>query len=319
MKIVVTGSIAYDYLMFFPGKFSDHLIPDQLHNVSLSFLVDSLRRQRGGVAANIAYTNALLGGRPTIMATAGQDFVDYRAWLESFGVDTSAVTVFDDDYCASFFVNTDQDQNQIASFYTGAMAHAATLSFAQHAADANIAIISPNDPAAMAAYVAECKHLEIPYIYDPSQQTIRLTAEELYNGLDGCMLLTVNEYELSMIQEKTALKKADILEKVGGLLLTKGKNGSEITVNGQIFDIPAVSPNQVVEPTGAGDAFRGGLLRGLELGLPWEVIGRMGALCSTYVLENFGTQGHKYTTEAFIQRYRENFDDEGALDSLLIN
>jgi adenosine kinase len=199
------------------------------------------------------------------------------------------------------------------------MAHAATLSFAQHAADANIAINSPNDPAAMAAYVAECKHLEIPYIYDPSQQTIRLTAEELYNGLDGCMLLTVNEYELSMIQEKTALKKADILEKVGGLLLTKGKNGSEITVNGQIFDIPAVSPNQVVEPTGAGDAFRGGLLRGLELGLPWEVIGRMGALCSTYVLENFGTQGHKYTTEAFIQRYRENFDDEGALDSLLIN
>lgn len=319
MKIVVTGSIAYDYLMSFPGKFSDHLIPEQLHNVSLSFLVDSMKRQRGGVAANIAYTNALLGGHPTIMATVGQDFVEYRAWLESYGVDTSAIIVFDDDYCASFFVNTDQEQNQIASFYTGAMAHAKTLSFATNAADTDITIISPNDPAAMDAYVQECKALDIPYIYDPSQQTIRLTAEQLYNGLDGCLLLTVNDYELSMIKEKTGLKKEEILDKAGGLLLTKGKYGSEITVGGQVIEIPVVPPTQIVEPTGAGDAFRGGLLRGLQLGLPWEVIGRMGALCSTYVLENFGTQSHVYTREAFVARYRQNFDDEGALDSLLSN
>jgi adenosine kinase len=317
MKIVVTGSIAYDYLMFFPGKFSDHLIADQLHNVSLSFLVDSLRRQRGGVAPNIAYTNALLGGRPTIMATVGQDFADYRKWLETFGVDTSAIYVFEDDYCASFFVNTDQEQNQIASFYTGAMAHAATLSFAQNAADTEIAIISPNDPTAMAAYVTECKQLEIPYIYDPSQQTIRLTAESLHDGLDGCLLLTVNEYELSMIQEKTGLTKTDILEKAGGLLMTKGKMGSELTINGEVYDIPTVPPTAVVEPTGAGDAFRGGLLRGIQLGLPWEIIGRVGALCATYVLENFGPQSHSYTVQDFIDRYRENFDDEGALDSLL--
>jgi adenosine kinase len=317
MKIVVTGSIAYDYLMSFPGKFSDHLIPEQLHNVSLSFLVDSMKRQRGGVAANIAYTNALLGGRPTIMATVGQDFVEYRSWLESYGVDTSAITVFEDDYCASFFVNTDQEQNQIASFYTGAMAHAKTLSFAANAADTDITIISPNDPVAMDAYALECKALNIPYIYDPSQQTIRLTAEELYNGLDGCLLLAVNEYELSMIKEKTGLKKEAILDKAGGLLMTKGKYGSEITINGQFYEIPAVPPKNIVEPTGAGDAFRGGLLRGLPLGLPWEVIGRMGALCSTYVLENFGPQSHVYTREAFVARYRENFDDEGALDILL--
>lgn len=317
MKIVVTGSIAYDYLMFFPGKFSDHLIPEQLHNVSLSFLVDSMRRQQGGVAANIAYTIALLGGRPTVMATVGQDFVEYRAWLESFGVDTSAIKVFEDDYCASFFVNTDQEQNQIASFYTGAMAHAASLSFSYNAADTDITIISPNDPAAMDAYVRECKQLDIPYIYDPSQQTIRLTGEQLYEGLDGCLLLTVNEYELSMIQEKTGLRKADILEKAGGLLLTKGRRGSEIAINGQVFEIPAVVPNQIVEPTGAGDAFRGGLLRGLQLGLPWEIIGRLGALCATYVLENLGTQSHRFTREAFVARFRENFDDEGALDCLL--
>jgi adenosine kinase len=287
--------------------------------VSLSFLVDSMRRQQGGVAANIAYTIALLGGRPTVMATVGQDFVEYRAWLESFGVDTSAITVFEDDYCASFFVNTDQEQNQIASFYTGAMAHAASLSFSNNAADADITIISPNDPAAMDAYVQECKQLNIPYIYDPSQQTIRLTGEQLYEGLDGCLLLTVNEYELSMIQEKTGLRKADILEKAGGLLLTKGKRGSEIAVNGQVFEIPAVAPEQIVEPTGAGDAFRGGLLRGLQLGLPWEVIGRIGALCATYVLENLGPQSHLFTREAFVERFRENFDDEGALDCLLNN
>jgi adenosine kinase len=317
MKIVVTGSIAYDYLMSFPGKFREHLIPDQLHNVSLSFLVDSMRRQQGGVAANIAYTNALLGGRPTIMATVGQDFVEYRAWLESFGVDTSAITVFEDDYCASFFVNTDLEQNQIASFYTGAMAHAASLFFAVNAADTDITIISPNDPAAMDAYVQECKQLSIPYIYDPSQQTIRLTAEQLYAGLDGCLLLTVNEYELSMIQEKTGLNKAAILDKAGGLLLTKGKHGSEISINGRVIEIPAVLPDKIVEPTGAGDAFRGGLLRGLQLGLPWEIIGRIGALCATYVLENYGPQSHRYTKEAFVQRYRENFDDEGALDSLM--
>jgi adenosine kinase len=317
MKTVVTGSIAYDYLMSFPGKFRDHLIPDQLHNVSLSFLVDSMRRQRGGVAPNIAYTNALLGGRPTIMATAGQDFVEYRAWLETFGVDTSAVVIFEDDYCASFFVNTDQELNQIASFYTGAMAHAKNLSFAAYAADTDIAIISPNDPTAMDAYVQECKLLNIPYIYDPSQQTIRLTAEQLYNGLNGCLLLTVNEYELSMIQEKTGLTTAAILDKAGGLLLTKGKYGSEIMVNGEVIHIPAVLPDRIVEPTGAGDAFRGGLLRGLQLGLPWEIIGRIGALCATYVLENFGTQNHNFSREAFIQRFRLHFDDQGALDSLL--
>lgn len=316
MKIVITGSIAYDYLMSFPGKFRDHLIPEQLHNVSLSFLVDSMRRQRGGVAANIAYTNALLGGRPTIMATVGQDFVEYGAWLESHGVDTSAITVFEDDYCASFFVNTDLEQNQIASFYTGAMAHAKTLSFARNAADTDITIISPNDPAAMDAYVQECKALKIPYIYDPSQQTIRLTAEQLYNGLDGCLLLTVNEYELSMIQEKTGLTKVDILDRVGGLLLTRGKRGSEINVNGTVIEIPVVPPENIVEPTGAGDAFRGGLLRGLQLGLPWEIIGRIGALCSTYVLENFGTMNHSYTREKFVERFRQHFDDEGALDSL---
>ena len=316
MKTVVTGSIAFDYLMSFPGKFRDVLLADQLHNVSLSFLVDSMKRQRGGTAPNIAYTLALLGGRPHVMATAGQDFGEYRAWLEQCGIDTSAVVEIEDDYCASFFVNTDEEQNQIASFYTGAMAYARRLSFAEYAADADLAIVSPNDPEAMRAYALECKRLDIAYIYDPSQQTIRLSGEDLFLGLEGSALLTVNEYEFSLIQEKTGLNEAQILEQVGGLLVTKGDEGSLLSVNGEQYAIPAVPPRRVVEPTGAGDAFRGGLMRGIQLGLPWAIAGRMGALAATYVLEQLGTQNHHYTTAEFVTRYRQHFDDEGALDAL---
>jgi adenosine kinase len=319
MKIVVTGSIAYDYLMFFPGKFTDSLIADQLESVSLSFLVDSLKRQRGGTAPNIAYTLALLGGRPTIMATAGQDFSDYRAWLEAQGVDTSAIIEIEDDYCASFFVNTDQDHNQIASFYTGAMAHAGRLTFAQHAADVDLAIISPNDPTAMRSHAQECKEQGIRYIYDPSQQAARLSGDDLRHGLEGCYLLTVNEYEYRLIQEKTGLTPEQILDRVGGLLVTKGAKGSTLIVAGEQYEIPSAAPEQVVEPTGAGDAYRAGLMRGIQLGLPWPVAGRMGALAATYVLEQIGTQNHNFTIDSFIARYRQAFGDDEAISLLLHN
>jgi len=317
MKIVVTGSIAYDYLMSFPGRFTEHLLADQLHTVSLSFLVDSMKRQRGGTAPNIAYSLALLGGQPKIMATAGEDFSDYRRWLEEMGVDTSAIVEIAGDYCASFFVNTDLDHNQIASFYTGAMAHAGRLSFAEHAPETELAIISPNDPEAMRAYAAECQRRNIAYIYDPSQQTIRLSGEDLAAGLNGCALLTVNEYEFGLIQEKTGLSQADVLARAGGLLITRGRAGSVIMVDDREYQIPIVPPTHTVEPTGAGDAFRAGLMRGMQLGLPWDIAGRMGALAATYVLEAFGTQGHHYTNSQFVARYREHFDDGGALDVLL--
>ncbi|HET6447255.1 MAG TPA: carbohydrate kinase family protein [candidate division Zixibacteria bacterium] len=317
MRIVITGSIAFDYLMSFPGRFGDHLLADQLDKVSVSFLVDSMRVQRGGVAPNIAYTNALLGGNPRIMAAAGADFEEYRVWLEENGVDTSGAIVFEDDYCASFFVNTDQDHNQIASFYTGAMARASQLTFAQHGGDPELVTISPNDPSAMVAYVVECKQSGIPYIYDPSQQIIRLSGEDIYSGINGCTMLTVNEYELSMIGEKTGLTDEEIIDMAGGLLLTLGKNGSRIYFDGNCHEIPVVNPKEISDPTGAGDAYRGGMLRGIQLGLPWAISGRMGALASTYVLENIGPQGHSYTPHSYVARYRENFDDEGALDVLL--
>lgn len=317
MNVVITGSIAYDYLMFFSGEFAEHLLEKQLSKLSVSFLVDSLRRERGGIAANIAYTMGLLKGKPRIMATVGEDFGEYRAWLETHGVDTRGIVEIKDIYCASFFVNTDHRQNQIGHFYAGAMAHAAELSFQTHAPDATLAVISPNEPAAMRQYVQECKRLGIDYVYDPSQQTIRLSADDLREGIDGCALLTVNEYELGMIREKTKLGEQEIGALARGLLITRGEEGSEIRVDGKAIVIPAVMPSHVAEPTGAGDAFRAGLLRGMELGLPWDISGRMGAVAATYVLENMGTQNHSFTAAEFVARYRQHFDDRGCLDVLL--
>ena len=317
MKIVITGSIAYDYIMSFPGLFTDSLVDGQMQNVSLSFLVDTMNRQRGGTAPNIAYTLALLGGNPTVMATAGQDFSDYRQWLEEQGVDTSAIVEIEDDFCASFFVNTDQAQNQIASFYTGAMAHAGKLTFAEYAADADLTIISPNAPDAMRQYAQECRKLNIPFIYDPSQQAARISGEELAEGLEGCKMLTVNEYEYSLIQEKTGYSEADIFDRIGSLLVTKAEKGARLVVDGNELDIPPVAPTEILDPTGAGDAFRAGMMRGMQLGLPWEIAGRMGSLSATYVLEQLGTQKHHYSPQDFVNRYRQQFDDEGALDILL--
>ncbi len=317
MKIVITGSIAYDYLMSFPGRFRDAFVADKLEKISLSFLVDTLKRQRGGTAPNIAYTMALLGGRPTIMATAGQDFTDYRLWLENCGIDTSAIVEIPEVFCASFFVNTDEDNNQIASFYTGAMAFAGQLTYAECAPDADLTIITPNDPGAMLNYVRECKASGLPFIYDPSQQTARLGGDELCEGLDGCFLLSSNEYEFGLIQEKTGLSEAEILDRVGGLLVTLGASGSRLVIAGHEEIIPVAETRRIAEPTGAGDAYRAGLLRGVQLGLPWGIAGRMGALAAAYVLEQYGSQNHYFTREEFVARYRENFDDEGALDVLL--
>ena len=323
MNIVVTGSIAYDYLMTFPGRFVEHILPDQLHRISVSFLVDEMRRQRGGVAANIAYNLALLGERPRLMGTVGQDFGEYRAWLEQHGVDTSLTRDEPGLFTASFFVNTDRDGNQIASFYTGAMARARELSF--HDLDAgqvDLVVISPNDPQAMVDYASECRELGIPYLYDPSQQIIRLSGEDLWAGLEGCDVLVVNEYEFEMLadkvgREKTGMSAEDIRSAPArACVVTLGAEGARVWADEAVYDIPSVSPQRVDDPTGVGDAFRAGLIRGLALGLSWDLAGRMGALAATYVLERPGPQGHHYTLAEFVARFRQHFDDAGALDQL---
>jgi len=315
MDIVVTGSIAYDYLMTFPGRFVEHILPDQLHRISLSFLVDEMRRQRGGCAANIAYNLALLGERPRLMGTVGQDFGEYRAWLEQHGVDTSLTHDEVDLFTASFFVNTDLDGNQIASFYTGAMARARDLSLRGLPAD--LVVISPNDPQAMVKYAAECRELGLPYLYDPSQQIIRLSGDDLRLGLEGCDLLVVNEYEFEMMREKTGLSaEAMRAAPARACVVTLGAEGAHIWTQGTLHAIPPVPPQRADDPTGVGDAFRAGLIKGLALGLSWDLVGRLGALAATYALEQPGPQSHHYTLAEFVVRFREHFDDGGALDSL---
>jgi len=335
MNIVVTGSIAFDYLMTFPGRFAEHILPDQIEHLSVSFLVDEMRRQRGGCAANIAYNLALLGERPRVMGTVGQDFGDYRAWLEQHGVDTSLIRDEPDLFTASFFVSTDQDGNQIASFYTGAMARARDLSFhnlsqAPHVVGGQVTaapgdqidlvVISPNDPQAMVKYAAECRELDIPYLYDPSQQIIRLSGDDLRAGLEGCDLLVVNEYEFEMLREKTGLRPEEIRAAPGrACVVTLGAEGSRVWADEAVYDIPLVPPERVDDPTGVGDAFRAGLIKGLALGLSWDLAGRMGALAATYALEQPGPQSHHYTLAEFVARFRRFFEDEGMLDALLVS
>jgi adenosine kinase len=320
MNIVVTGSIAYDYLMTFPGRFVEHILPEQLHRISVSFLVDDMRRQRGGCAANIAYNLALLGERPRLMGTVGQDFGEYRARLEEIGVDTALTQRQPDLFTASFFVNTDQDGNQIASFYTGAMARARNLSFHDlDGGEIDLVVISPNDPEAMVNYAAECWELGIPYLYDPSQQIIRLSGEDLLAGLEGCDLLVVNEYEFEMLREKTGLSAEAIrFAPASACVVTLGSEGAHVWERETLHAIPSVPPRRADDPTGVGDAFRAGLVKGLALGLSWDLAGRMGALAATYALEEPGPQSHYYTLAEFVARYRQFFDDKGTLDELLV-
>ncbi len=318
MDIVCTGSIAFDYLMTFPGYFRDHLLPERLEKVSLSFLVDSMVRQRGGTAPNIAYTLALLGAHPRLVGTVGEDFEEYRAWLESKGIDTAEVRVIPGEYTASFFANTDRANAQIASFYPGAMAHAGEISInVLSGGRPDLVIISPNDPGAMIQYTRECMEAGIPYLYDPSQQVVRYEGRELREGVEGAQSVFLNDYEFGLVQKKTGLSLAEILRHVQYLVVTCGEKGAEVYAQDQKFEIPVVPPDRILDPTGVGDAFRGGFLTGYRMGWDWETCGKMGALAATYCLEERGTLNHHYSPVEFIQRFRRHFDDGGLLDGLL--
>lgn len=317
MRIALTGSIAYDYIMSFPGQFKDHILLDKLDSLALSFLVESMSRHRGGVAPNIGYTLALLGERPVILATAGLDFDDYRAWLEAQGVDTSGVLIIPDVYTASFFAGKDRVNGQIALFYPGAMGYADRVSFTDLPERPDFAMISPDDPAAMAKHLRECLDLGIPYAYDVSWQLARLTPEEIHEGVLGCHMLVVNDYEMGMIADKTGITETDPRLAGKVVAVTRGEKGATIYAEGCRYDIPPFPPQAVLDPTGAGDAFRGGLLRGMAAGWDWGLAGRVGALAATYCLEFVGPQNHTYTRPQFVARFREQFDDEGVLDVLL--
>ncbi|HEY6929777.1 MAG TPA: carbohydrate kinase family protein [Thermoanaerobaculia bacterium] len=317
--------MAFDYLMQFPGRFLEHLIPDQMSRLSVSFLVDELRRVPGGCACNIAYGLALLGERPLLFATAGPDAAGYRDALAEEGIDVSGMKIEDDVFTASFFVSTDRDQNQVASFYTGAMARARNLSIRSLDTSAiSLVVISPNDPEAMMRYSQECRESSIPFLYDPSQQVARLTGKDLESGLSGAAILIVNDYESEILGQKTGLEKADLESRVPVTIVTHGADGSTIVVSSN-GGAPARHPippakleKAVADPTGVGDAYRAGLIRGIRVGASWPVAGRMGSLAAVITLESEGPQPPRYTIEQFVARYERSFGAEPQLALLTV-
>jgi len=317
MDTLVTGSVAYDYLMTFPGLFEEQILPERLKSISLSFLVDSMSKQRGGIAPNIAYSMALLGQRPRVMATVGEDFGDYRAWLDSKGVDTSLMKVVPGLFTASFFATTDRSSAQIASFYPGAMGVAASQSLKDLDKKPDLVIVSPNSPDAMMKFPAECRELGIPYLYDPSQQVLRLEGTELARDMEGAYFLFCNDYEFGLISKKTGWDLKQILKHVKVVVITRGRDGADLYTENEEVHIPTVPEEQIVDPTGVGDAFRGGFLTGYVHGLDWKLCGEIGSLAAVYCLEQRGPQSHFYTREEFVKRFRRHFDDGKKLDVLL--
>ena len=318
MDILLTGSVAFDYLMTFPGVFKEQILPERLEKISLSFLVDSMSRQFGGIAPNIAYTLALLGEHPRVMATVGEDFKEYRIWLEENGIDTSLMKVIPGLYTASFFATTDQINAQIASFYPGAMGVSSQQSLTEVKPRPELVVVSPSAPDAMTKFAGECRQMNIPYLYDPSQQILRLDGKELARDMDEAHFLFVNDYEFELISKKTGFTLQQMLTHVDVIVVTRGKDGSTIYADGKVYNIPVVPEVCIVDPTGVGDAFRGGFLAGYARGWDWELCGEIGSLAATYCLEKKGTQNHTYTRAEFVERFRKTFDDKGILDSIIL-
>lgn len=317
MDILLTGSVAYDYLMTFPGHFKEQILPERLGSISLSFLVDSMSKQRGGVSPNIAYTMALLGEQPRVMATVGEDFEEYRAWLESKGVNTSLMKVVPGLFTASFFATTDNASAQIASFYPGAMGVASTQSLTDLPSKPDLIVVSPNAPDAMTKFCAEARGLGLKYLYDPGQQVLRLEGAELINDMEGAHFLFCNDYEFGLISKKTGWSLDQMLDHVKVLVITRGKDGADLYMGGESVHIPTVPEDEIVDPTGVGDAFRGGFLAGYSRGFDWKLCGEIGSLAAVYCLEQKGPQSHSYSRKDFIERFRKHFEDGGKMDGLL--
>jgi len=260
---------------------------------------------------------ALLGERPRVMATVGEDFEEYRAWLEAKGVDTALMCVVPGVFTASFFATTDNASAQIASFYPGAMGFAATQSLKELAGKPDLVIVSPNAPDAMMKFPAECREMGINYLYDPSQQVLRLEGEEIARDMEGAHFLFCNDYEFGLISKKTGWSLDQILDHVKNLIITRGKDGADLYSGTDAVHIPTVPEDEIVDPTGVGDAFRGGFLTGYSRGFDWKLCGEIGSLAAVYCLEQRGPQSHDYSREEFIDRFRRHFDDAGRLDELL--
>ncbi|MEV6755709.1 carbohydrate kinase family protein [Streptomyces sp. NPDC051214] len=316
MRIAVTGSIATDHLMTFPGRFADQLVADQLHTVSLSFLVDALDVRRGGVAANICFGMGQLGTSPILAGAAGSDFGEYRAWLDRHGVDTASVRISETLHTARFVCTTDADHNQIGSFYTGAMSEARLIELktvADRVGGLDLVLIGADDPEAMMRHTEECRTRKIPFAADFSQQIARMEGEEIRTLLDGATYLFSNEYEKGLIESKTGWTDAEILSKVGHRVTTLGSRGVRIEATGQDpIEVGVPEEEAKVEPTGVGDAFRAGFLSGLAWGVSHERAAQVGCMLATLVIETVGTQEYELQRSNFMDRFTKAYGHEAA-------
>jgi adenosine kinase len=323
MPVLLAGSIATDHLMHFPGRFAEQLLADQLHQVSLSFLVDDLVVRRGGVAANIAFGMGQLGEKPVLVGAVGQDFADYRSWLERHGVDCESVHVSPEHHTARFVCTTDEEMCQIASFYAGAMSEARNIELkpAVERTGAELVVISADDPAAMVRHSVEARERGYRFAADPSQQIARMSGDDLHALIEGAELLFTNEYEKNLLESKAGLTDADVQAQVAVRVTTQGKRGVEIVGRDvERVHVPVARERAKVDPTGVGDGFRAGFLSARSWGLSWERSAQVGSLLATLVLETVGTQEYEVKPHDFADRLAEAYGDDAAAEVLpLIN
>ncbi len=307
-RVLVTGTLSYDYIMDFPDRFADRIMADKIHKISLSFLVNKLTKQLGGTAGNIAYNLKLLGVEPQIEAPAGNDFDPYLAFLKNHKISTKYISIFKNIATGSYFVVTDRDDNQIGSFYLGAVKYAKKLASKGDALRSyNFVVIAPNDPEAMKIYVANCRNKKFLFMYDPAFQIATFTADELRQGIEGAAILIGNDYEISLIEKKLDVSHEELRVMVPVLITTLGSKGSIVETRRESIHIKPAKAKNVNDPTGAGDAYRAGFIAGYLRGFPLEVSGQMGSVAAAYTVEKYGTVTHKFTKQEFIKRYEENY------------
>lgn len=308
-RVVVSASIAYDYIMHFDGSFADHILQDKAHTLSVSFLLDSFKQQHGGVAGNMVYNMAMLGVPTSLVGTAGQDFGPYQEKLKKMGVNLDHVIVAEDDFTATAFMNADNVGNQIASFYPGSGADAQKIDVTEIASTASYGIISAGDPGAMVQHTEQMAEAGTKLIYDPAFQIVVLDGEQIARGIHLADIVIGNDYEWGMMAKKVGASEDEIADSKPLSVITLGSRGSEIRANGERHSIPIAEPRTFGDPTGGGDAYRAGLVAGLLIGADLPVAGRMAALTSTHAIEFHGPQEHSFTPESFVERFDEAFPD----------
>lgn len=306
MTTLVCGSFAFDTIMVFPDKFGRHILPDQLHILNVSFMVPEMRREFGGCAGNIAYNLKALGGRVVPMGTVGEDFLPYAQWMDKQGISRTYVTPVPGSYTAQAFITTDLDANQITAFHPGAMAESHRNQVSD-ASGVTLGIVSPDGRDGMIAHAKQFADAGIPFIFDPGQGLPMFSGQDLVSFVDMADYVCVNDYEAKLLMSRTELSVDQLRRRVRAFVVTKGAEGSEIHAGGKVYEIPAVKPSRVVDPTGCGDAYRAGLLFGLAEGLDWETSGRIAALVSSLKIEHQGTQNHQTDPESFRERFASAF------------